>query len=82
MFYDDTFVDDTQVYETNEYGFSTIKKFENFVDDKIGVETEINEVETGVYYMIVYGLTQIEVEMLRDFENFEIPRILKEMEKK
>ena len=58
------------MYETKLMTKAQMEAFRNFVDDKLGVDYEINETDDDEYYLFFMDLEEnYEYEALRNFEN-------------
>ena len=58
------------IYETDDdYSLEQIQIIEKFLDDNIGTEYERNECPMeNCYYVLVFEITQEEVDKIREFE--------------
>jgi hypothetical protein len=58
------------MYETKLMTKAQMEAFTSFVDDKLGVDYEINETDDDEYYLFFMDLEEnYEYEALRNFEN-------------
>ncbi len=56
-------------YETDDtYTLVQIQKFEDWLDDNIGTETERNSSDNDCYYLIISDLTKKEIAMCMQYE--------------
>lgn len=63
------FYDDTQKYETGELNYHQKNNFKKFLDKEIGTDFEVNDNGDNTYYIVIFDLTNEEVENIRDYEN-------------
>jgi hypothetical protein len=62
---------ENEIYETDKLTNVFKNLFKNFLDKEIGTDYEINEHpdSDGSYYIIIFDLTESEVELIRKFES-------------
>lgn len=55
-------------YETEVLTATQLYKFRNFIDTRIGVDYEVNRVDDGQWYVLVFELEPHEVLLCMEFE--------------
>ena len=64
-----------RVYETELMTYAQCVLFQQFIDDKIGVDYEVNEMDDDEHYILVLDLEEDEeYELLRNYENNMEPK--------
>lgn len=56
-------------YETTEMSKWKIDQFEMFINNRIGIEFEVNKVDDDLYCIFVIEANRSEIKMVQDFES-------------